>query len=188
MSIITRHFRPLISPRCLQTKWFGLYTLFLAPKTLCLQRISFVDVPLTTLIVLSRCGRVNVGHIGRSHLSLIFNSVFKWDLLYWFVLWVRGTIRSNLTHCNMAIFYKQVWIETFHQRRITVMPLERQDNGALNRLKSPVMRKTFLYWNLTIFQPLLPARIPAASDREPGLCSVARALTKIISIGAWKTI
>ena len=70
VGFITRDLHPLISRQRCQTMRCGLNMLFLASKMLCMQRISCVDVQLTTWIVLSLSGRFGGGRIGWSQLQL----------------------------------------------------------------------------------------------------------------------
>ena len=70
VGFITRDFHALISRQHSQTNRHGLYTLFLASQSRCMQKISSVDDLLSTQNVLSRSGRFGGGHTGWSQLQL----------------------------------------------------------------------------------------------------------------------
>ena len=69
VDFITRDFHKLKSRQHSQTNRCRLHTLSLTSKTLCMQRISFVDVLLTTKIFFHRCGCFG-GHTGWSQVQL----------------------------------------------------------------------------------------------------------------------
>ena len=81
VGFITRDFHALISRHHSQTNRRGLYTLFLASKSPCMQKISSVDALLSTQNVLSRSGRFGGGHTGWSQLQLASSVSPLWLLL-----------------------------------------------------------------------------------------------------------
>ena len=74
VDFITRDFHKLKSRQHSQTNRCSLHTLSLTWKTRCYQRISFVDVLLTTQIFLPRRGRFG-GHTGWSKVQLTMNKI-----------------------------------------------------------------------------------------------------------------
>ena len=83
VGFITRYFHALISRQHSQTNQRSLYTLFLASKSRCMQKISSVDALLTTQNVMSWSGRFGGGHTGWSQLQLAssVSPLWSWKLI-----------------------------------------------------------------------------------------------------------
>ena len=98
VGFIIRELHPLIFRQRSQIMRCGLCTLFLTSKTLCMQRISFVNVLLPTEIVLSWSGRFGGGHIGWSPLQLTssVSPLCYCAIVCWF--WKESSPYTKLNH------------------------------------------------------------------------------------------